>query len=156
VKYEDFWPGERRNTEDDYPRQRSQDTVSRHMAERAEQVRDEEITRLRTELAEARKVVGLLVEACEARVVQCKNDTKFCRWHVLVGDRIYSRNPSRHKATESLYWNIARAALDAARGRVGEAKPGDGPPCPNCKTVLVRFGEAFRCLNCGHDVPAPQ
>jgi hypothetical protein len=52
--------------------------------------------------------------------------------------------------------DIARAALDEARGRVEEAKPGDGLPCPNCKTVLVRFEEAFRCLNCGHDVPAPQ
>ncbi len=74
-----------------------------------------EITRLRDELAEARKVVGLLVEACEARVVQCKNDTKFCRWHVLVGDRIYSRNPSRHKATESLYW-MRRFAVKKAGG----------------------------------------
>ncbi len=75
----------------------------------------DEITRLRDELAEARKVVGLLVEACEARVVQCKNDTKFCRWHVLVGDRIYSRNPSRYKATESLYW-MRRFAVKKAGG----------------------------------------
>ncbi len=69
MKYEDFWPGERRNTEDDYPRQRSQDTVSRHMAERAEQVRDEEITRLRAELAEAREATDSLVEAVRGTFV---------------------------------------------------------------------------------------
>jgi hypothetical protein len=91
---------------------------NRHILWKNDRVRlhaADEITRLRTELAEARKVVGLLVEACEARVVQCKNDTKFCRWHVLVGDRIYSRNPSRHKATESLYW-MRRFAVKKAGG----------------------------------------
>jgi hypothetical protein len=77
VKYEDFWPGERRNTEGDYPRQRSQDTVSRHMAERAEQVRDEEITRLRAELAEAREAVVVLAEGIKAVREQRTHEYKY-------------------------------------------------------------------------------
>ncbi|MFN8994864.1 MAG: hypothetical protein ACK5X3_14550 [Pseudomonadota bacterium] len=70
MRNEDYWPGERRDTDHDYPRQRSQDTVSRHMANRAEQVRAaDEITRLRAELAEAREATDSLVEAVRGTFV---------------------------------------------------------------------------------------
>jgi hypothetical protein len=77
------------------------------MANRAEQVRDEEITRLRVELAEAREAVGVLA----------KNLADFTMHQGIAGQMLCCA------ADEVMANPTARAALDAARGRVGEAKP---------------------------------
>jgi hypothetical protein len=66
-----------------------------------------EITRLRAELAEAREAVGVLA----------KNLAGFTMHQGIAGQMLCC-------ASDEVMANpTARAALDAARGRVGEAKP---------------------------------
>ncbi len=111
MKYEDFWPGERRDTDHDYQRQRSQDTVSRHMAERAEQVRDEEITRLRAELAEAREAVVVLAEGIKA--VRLQRTHEYEKGLVPGGDVL----PIMEQACRNILNNpIAASAVKKAGG----------------------------------------